>query len=369
MHHTNIVPVFEVGQEADTAFYTMQLIRGQGLDTVIDELMRLRYERSPSGSSGQAVHSIAASLVRGEFQQEDLGKSIEHAARSFAAVGIPHDLASCTETIEHSTDVSSAANLPGESEISTAQSNYRRYHRSVGRIGIQIADALSYAHARGIIHRDIKPSNLILDAGGVVWVTDFGLAKVDDEGMTHTGDILGTMRYMSPERFRGLCDVRADIYSLGLTLYELLVLKPAFDSPDRLRLIELVRDSEPVKPRSIDPRIPRDLETIILKAIDKDPKRRYQSADEMSADLHRFVADEPIQARRISATEHTIRWAAPEQNDRRIPWDHCRHLDHGRHWLYDRCWALSHPADSASASCRRSDAGREQGDRRSRQGK
>ncbi len=117
--------------------------------------------------------------------------------------------------------------------------------------------------------------------------------------MTHTGDILGTVRYMSPERFRGQCDVRADVYALGMTLYELLTLKPAYTSGDRLKLIELIRQTEAASPRSVDARIPRDLETIVMKAIDKDPKRRYQSADEMGEDLQRFVNDEPIKARRI----------------------------------------------------------------------
>ena len=143
----------------------------------------------------------------------------------------------------------------------------------MAHIGRQVAAALAYAHARGILHRDIKPSNLLLDTEGVVWVSDFGLAKVDDDDLTRTGDILGTLRYMAPERFRGRGDARADVYSLGLTLYELLTLRPAFDSPDRLALSEQIKSVEPPRPRSIDPRIPRDLETIVLKAIEKDAGR------------------------------------------------------------------------------------------------
>src|SRR5262249_6315164 len=185
----------------------------------------------------------------------------------------------------------------------TATSNRRAYFRSVAQIGVQTAAALSYAHSRGIIHRDVKPGNLILDTAGNVWVTDFGLAKTGDEGMTHTGDIVGTVRYMSPERFRGQCDVRADVYALGMTLYELLTLSPGYRSGDRLKLIEMIRQTEAASPRSIDGRIPRDLETIVMKAIDKEPKRRYQSADEMAEDLQRFVNGEPIKARRIGATE------------------------------------------------------------------
>src|SRR4029077_7964528 len=104
---------------------------------------------------------------------------------------------------------------------------------------------LAHAHSRGIVHRDIKPSNLLLDTAGVVWITDFGLAKAEDDGLTATGDILGTLRFMAPERFRGQGDARADVYALGLTLYELLTLKPAYDVIDRLKLIERVKNEEP----------------------------------------------------------------------------------------------------------------------------
>ena len=187
--------------------------------------------------------------------------------------------------------------------------SHRVFHRSVAHIGRQAAGALVHAHARGVIHRDIKPSNLLLDTDGVVWVTDFGLAKAEDDGLTQTGDVLGTIRYMAPERFLGQADPRSDVYALGLTLYELLVLRPAFDSPNRLALIEQVRSVDPPRPRSIDPRIPLDLETIVLKAVEKDPKARYASADAMSEDLRRFLADEPIQARQINAAERYWRWA------------------------------------------------------------
>ena len=143
----------------------------------------------------------------------------------------------------------------------------------------------------------------------MVWITDFGLAKGDDEGLTQSGDILGTLRYMAPERFRGEGDARADVYALGLTLYELLTLRPGFDSSDRLRLIEQIKTEEPPRPRSVDARIPRDLETIVLKAIEKDPRARYQSAEAMGEDLGRFLADEPIRARQVRAAERYWRWA------------------------------------------------------------
>src|SRR5262249_35605762 len=169
-----------------------------------------------------------------------------------------------------------SAVLPGGSQLSTAED--RGYFRGVAHIGRQAAQALAYAHARGVVHRDIKPSNLLLDAEGVVWVADVGLAKADDDGLTATGDIIGTLRYMAPERFRGEGDGRADVYALGLTLYELLTLRPAFDSPDRLRLVERIKAEEPTRPRALDPRILRDLETIVFKASDEDPRRRYATA-------------------------------------------------------------------------------------------
>ena len=172
-----------------------------------------------------------------------------------------------------------------------------------------MAGALAHAHARGIVHRDIKPSNILLDTDGVAWVTDFGLAKGDEEGLTRSGDILGTLRYMAPERFRGQGDARADVYALGMTLYELLTLRSGFDSSDRLKLIEQIKTEEPVRPRTVDPRIPRDLETIVLKAIEKDPKARYPSADAMGEDLGRFLADEPIKARQVGTAERYWRWA------------------------------------------------------------
>ena len=296
MHHTNIVPVFDVGQDGEHLYYAMQLIHGQGLDLVIQDLKRLRARGAAApvvAEDRDAERSIAASLVAGKFERENLAPEGEADSKATAAYegGAP-----------------SSAMLPGQSDISTATSDRGAYFRSVAQIGVQTASALSYAHGRGIIHRDIKPGNLILDAAGNVWVTDFGLAKTGDSAMTHTGDILGTVRYMSPERFRGQCDVRADVYALGMTLYEMLTLKAAYASGDRLKLIEMIRQSEAASPRSFDPRIPRDLETIVMKAIDKDPKRRYQSADELGEDLQRFVNDEPIKARRVGSVERFTRW-------------------------------------------------------------
>jgi serine/threonine protein kinase len=180
----------------------------------------------------------------------------------------------------------------------------------VARIGIQVAEALEYAHGQGILHRDIKPSNLLQDLHGTVWVSDFGLAKAATEGgnLTHTGDLVGTLRYMAPERFDGRADARSDLYSLGLTLYEFLVHQPAFRATDRNKLIRQVMHEDPPPPRQLNPEIPRDLETIVRKAMARDPGHRYQTAAELAADLQRFVEDRPIRARPVTGAERLWRW-------------------------------------------------------------
>jgi serine/threonine protein kinase len=194
---------------------------------------------------------------------------------------------------------SSSAVMPGGQPLSTLESSHRAFHRCVAHIGRLAASALAYTHTRGIVHRDIKPSNLLLDTEGVSWVTDFGLAKTEDDGLTQTGDILGTIRYMAPERFQGKGDPRSDVYALGLSLDEMLVLRPAFESPNRLALIDQVKNVSPPRLRAIDPRIPRDLETIMRKATEKNPKARYPTAEAVGEDLRRFLADEPIVARPV----------------------------------------------------------------------
>ena len=154
-----------------------------------------------------------------------------------------------------------------------------------------------------MIHRDVKPSNLLIDAKGNIWVTDFGLARrLADPGLTHHDSLLGTPRYMSPEQARtaGNIDGRTDVYSLGATLYELLTLRPPFDGQSAAELIDQIGRDEPVPPRKFDPRVPRDLETIVLKALAKRPTDRYATAAELAEDLARFLNHEPVKARRIS---------------------------------------------------------------------
>jgi WD40 repeat protein/serine/threonine protein kinase len=309
LHHTNIVPVFEVGFEGEVAYYAMQFIQGQGLDEVIDELAHLR---DPN------LSLVAASLVSGLFTAGDAvhsrNMSPDTTERSTRHTSRPSDFVMPDRERKGPRATKAAgtsAVLPDGGQLSSSHLSGRKtpYFRSVAQIGRQAAQGLAYAHVSGIVHRDIKPSNLLLDHAGIVWITDFGLAKGDDDGLTHTGDILGTIRYMAPERFRGEGDARADVYALGLTLYELLTLRPAFGEPDRLKLSEQIKNEDPPPPRLIDGQVPRDLETIVLHAIDKDLNARYQSAEAIAEDLRRFLADEPILARQVSTPERYARWA------------------------------------------------------------
>jgi serine/threonine protein kinase len=190
LHHSNIVPVYEVGEDGDYCYYAMQFIHGQPLDQVLDEVRRLREASAVPPAEGDG--SVAQSLLTG----------LPALLPSTAPNGAP----------------SSSVTLPGQADPSALGSNRRPYHRSVARVGIQVAQALAYAHQEGVIHRDIKPSNLLLDTESRVWITDFGLAKMDGAALTHTGDVVGTVRYMAPERFNGWSDPRSDVYSLGITL-------------------------------------------------------------------------------------------------------------------------------------------------------
>ncbi|MBI3865392.1 MAG: protein kinase [Planctomycetia bacterium] len=187
-----------------------------------------------------------------------------------------------------------------------------KFHEISGWM-LQAAEALAHAHQRGVIHRDIKPSNLILDPEGTVWLTDFGLAKRADEvTLTAAGILMGTPRYMSPEQAAAATqpiDHRTDIYSLGATLYELATGKPVFDSQTPQGVITQILNAEPVAPRVIQGKLPRDLETIILKCLAKEPARRYQQARDLADDLRAFLENRPIRARRANLAERLARWS------------------------------------------------------------
>ena len=280
LHHPNIVQVYGVGEDDAYLYYVMQLIDGVGLDEVIDSF----------GHKTPESEKVSRSVRTETFASDFHGKSIEGKEMPPASAGGRQDVG-CIESV--------CSHLRGTSRW-----------RAVASIGLQVAQALDYAHREGAIHRDIKPANLLADEELTVWVADFGLAKATHtDDLTMTGDLAGTLRYMAPEQFRGRADFRTDIHALGLTLYELLAGRPAHPQSDRTSLIQTIMHNEPEPPSKFAPEVPRDLETIVLKAITREPEGRYGSAGEMAEDLERFLDDRPITARRISPLERTWRWA------------------------------------------------------------
>ncbi len=226
LHHTNIVPVFGVGQDQGFHYFVMQRIDGHGLDVLLEPSRKLT----------------------------------------------PHQVA---------------------------------------KLGVQAASALAYAHHQQVLHRDIKPANLLVNDDFELWVTDFGVAKaLESDTVTRTGDVVGTLRYMAPEQVVGEADVRSDIYSLGLTLYELLAGRPAIDDSS-IRQAIVTRRPAPSPPplRQLNPDVPKDLETILQTAMSNDPAARYQTASALEQDLDAFMEGASISVSRMPVWERVHRWA------------------------------------------------------------
>jgi WD40 repeat protein/serine/threonine protein kinase len=275
LHHPHIVPVYAVGSERGVPYYAMQFIDGCTLAQVLQQLPG----RDPRAALGPptAVASQEAATAPG--------------GRESAGASPPAPSSPC----------------------SLGKSNRdRTYIRAVAEHGRRAAEALDHAHGRGILHRDIKPANLMLDVAGHLWVADFGLAQIQgDSRLTLTGDVVGTLRYMSPEQAlakRVVVDGRTDIYSLGATLYELLALRPVFDGNDRAELLCKISLEEPTPLRRLNPAVPQDLEIIVHKTLAKEPSERYATAQELADDLGRFLAARPIAARRPGTWERLGRW-------------------------------------------------------------
>jgi serine/threonine protein kinase/Flp pilus assembly protein TadD len=315
LHHTNIVPVFVVGEQDGTHFYVMQYIEGRSLNEVTAELRRLRDaarrragpapDRESSAPDGAASSAdVARSLWEGRFRAAD--------PQEAAQAGDPDtstqlDVAARAPAAQTPDPLPKALRTPGSSGL--LSNPHRSYAMSVAQVGVQAADALEYAAGQGVLHRDVKPSNLLLDVWGTVWLTDFGLAKASwTPDITCTGDLVGTLHYMAPERFQGRADVRSDVYALGLTLYEMLALCPAFAATGQAQLIGQITLGEPPRLERLDPKLPRDLVTIVHKAMARDPADRYQTAGALAEDLRRFLDDRTIQARRVRLPEQVWRW-------------------------------------------------------------
>jgi serine/threonine protein kinase len=266
LHHPNIVPVYSVGCERGVHYYSMQYIDGQTVEAFLDSLK----QGTPSQHAWTDSYSTSPAAAKVE--------SVAHGIQS-------------TRRTSKSTP----------------------YIRQIAGKMAHVAMALNFAHSRGVIHRDIKPSNLMIDRHGNLWLTDFGLARIQDgQSVTIDGDLVGTLRYMSPEQANGqthLVDHRADIYSFGVTLYEMLTLRYAFDGSDRYQVMAAIQRAKPALPRSINPSIPADLETIVAKCMSPDKDERYATAGDLADDLYRFLNHQPIAARRPSVADRLGKWA------------------------------------------------------------
>ncbi len=315
LHHTNIVPIYGIGEDQGLQYYAMQLIDGVTLHDVIE---CLRNDTIGTTHSGEAARRMLSKSTTETIASVTNATSTTNAsARAASQLNTAPREAETIELMAASPNEPTMvapvdiiqAPITDSAQGTTSQRLTREYFRNVARTIANVANALHYAHHQRVLHRDIKPANLLLDREGTIWVTDFGLARRTDlDAETQTGEILGTLRYMAPEQIAGSGDSRVDIYSLGLTLFELLTLKPAIESP-KSRLLDPERNSILRSPRSIQPNIPADLQTITLKACAYDTKDRYQHARELEEDLRRFLEDRPILAKRSTRTELLMRWA------------------------------------------------------------
>ncbi len=273
LDHPHIVKVYGVGCERGVHYIAFQFVDGQTLA----DLIRQRRGEQPASIPAAGAHDSTRTQAP--------------------------DATSDEPTVP-------AASRRGEPTSRTPVDT--AYARRVAEWGVQAAEALEHAHSFGIVHRDVKPGNLLVDARGAVFVADFGLARIaSDPGVTGTGDLLGTPRYMSPEQAaarHNLVDHRSDVYALGATLYELLTLTPAVGGADRAETLRRLAEAEPIPPRKLDRGIPRDLETVFLKCLEKDPARRYPSARALADDLNRYLAGEPVWAKRPSLADRAGRW-------------------------------------------------------------
>ncbi len=331
LHHTNIVPIYGVGEDQGLQFYAMQFIEGVPLNWLIRSWREAQSSVSsePSPTPGKAGVRTLAGAVK-EILRAQAGHPTtpdEHPTQPDEADGSASFPSPLMEVRVH--EQSDAVGTPrvvvqpsategatlSISSISPGKAPEPRPRRSfwidVARLMVDVASALAHAHHHGILHRDIKPANLLLDLTGTIWVTNFGLAKMEspDHTLTRSGEFIGTLRYVAPEQLHGQTDERSDVYSLGLTLFEMLTLQPAFEDEPLAQILKRRVRELPKKPRAINPMIPKDLEIITLKACAAEPAHRYQSAAEFAADLRRFIEDRPIHARSITWFERFYRWS------------------------------------------------------------
>ncbi len=255
-----------------------------------------------------ALKMIRAGALAGEAEL----RRFQNEAEAVAGLDHPH-IVPIHEVGEHDGRRYFSMKLIGGPCLSGTLSSYTANLQDAARLMVTIAEAVHHAHQRGILHRDLKPSNILLDEQGQPHVSDFGLAKQvkDDGSLTVSGAILGTPAYMAPEQAAGskrLVTTLSDVYGLGAVLYTLLTGKPPFGGDSVMETLDRVRHQQPTPPSRLNRKVPRDLEVICLKCLDKDSQRRYPSAQALAAELTRFLGGEPIQARPVSAFEKGWRW-------------------------------------------------------------
>ncbi|MEK7757833.1 MAG: protein kinase, partial [Planctomycetota bacterium] len=277
-HHTHIVPIFAQGEADGMYYYAMEFIEGNGLNAII---AKLRNNQATDAPTTVDLAETIALTPTGGASPPTSSSSVK------AGIGLIGPILSVED-----------------------------FHNIALHLS-DVADALDYAHQRGVIHRDIKPHNLLLGVDGRMQISDFGLARLAEQpGVTLTGEVIGSPLYMSPEQITGNpddVDHRADIYSLGATMYEWLTLRPPYPGETRERVIGMILSSDPAPLRSLNAAIPLDLETICLKAIERNRERRYQTAAEMRDDLRHYLASRPIVAKRTGRAARALKFVGRHQ--------------------------------------------------------
>ena len=285
LHHAHIVPIFALGEVGGVYYYAMELIEGPGLNVVISAARDAVDEKTVPAHLAETLP-----LARGVVSAD-------------SKAGSPRS--------------SSSTVHPGRSGTMRSgvdRGDFDSFFRYVATQIADVADALAYAHEEGVVHRDIKPHNLLMHSNGKLMVADFGLARLAAQpGVTMTGEMVGSPLYMSPEQIKGgamAVDHRTDIYSLGATMYEWLALQPPYPGETREQVISRILTSEAPTLSAHNRRIPADLETICMKAIERDLDRRYRSAADLRDDLRRYLDQRPIRARRASAGTRVAKFVA-----------------------------------------------------------
>jgi serine/threonine protein kinase len=304
LYQEHIVHVYGVGCERGVHFYAMQFIDGLTLAQVIAGMHAAREDEAAGPDQTAAYARPPASSGAGQ-------------AGPASGPGLG-EAGPCVP-LGHARPGSQAPATVEAAALSTQFSGpkTRNFYRTAARLVAEAADALEHAHSVGIVHRDVKPGNLIVDETGKLWVTDFGLARVGpDAGLTMSGDLVGTLRYMAPEQAlarHGLADHRVDVYGLGCTLYELLTGQPAVHGNDKAEVLRTIAFEEPVVPRKLDKAIPAELETVTLKCLAKNPAERYATAGELADDLRRWLSDQAIKAKPPSLRQKAAKWVRRHQ--------------------------------------------------------